>query len=117
MKRYFHKTLNGYFIERNGTFYMNTGDGVEMELAYRPPVERMLADGILVEQPTSFTSVCVDDTYNDTAEVEVTEDARGSDGHLVILTTGDMLFTPRQARELAKALNEAADFAEVRNAN
>lgn len=115
MKRYFHKTLNGYFIERNGTFYMNTGDGVEMELAYRPPVERMLADGILIEQPTSFTSASVDDTYNDTAEVSVTEDNDGN--QCVYLDTGDMMFEPSQARALAKALIEAAEVAEVLNAD
>lgn len=116
MKRYFHKTLNGYFIERNGTFYMNTGDGVEMELAYRPPVERMLADGVLVEQPTTFTSVLVEDICNDTAEVLVPDRLFGG-VYAVNIMAEDMLFTPAQARELANALNDAADFAECKNAN
>lgn len=119
MKKY-RNNINGFmYWNNNGAIMVSdvAGTTAVSSSANVADFEEMIAAGTLTEIPAKFEAVFVDDTYNDTAEVEVTEDSRGSDGHLVILTTGDMLFTPRQARELAKALNEAADFAEVRNAN
>lgn len=56
MKRYLNNATKCYFIERNGAFFLDTGDGIEMELAYRPPVERLLAVGVLTEIPNKGLS-------------------------------------------------------------
>ncbi|AWD92285.1 hypothetical protein HOT14_gp85 [Escherichia phage vB_EcoS_IME347] len=54
MKKYFHTKLKMYFIERNGTFFLMGADGIEMELAYRPPVAKFIKDGIWIDvtEPT-----------------------------------------------------------------
>lgn len=66
---------------------------------------------------SSFRPVFVDDIYEDTSEVSVVDDldhdVTGYDGsHFVSLNTGDMQFTPKQARELAAALILAAEECE-----
>ena len=64
-----------------------------------------------------FKSVFVDDIYEDTAEVflvnNLDHDVTGCEnGKFVVLSTGDMQFTPGQARELAAALILAAEECE-----
>lgn len=64
-----------------------------------------------------FQSAFVDDIYEDTAEVFITEDfyqdVTGCDNRkFVTLSTGDMQLTPKQARELAAALILAAEGCE-----
>lgn len=54
MKKYFHTTLKMYFVERDGTFYIVGADGIEMELAYRPPVATFIKQGLWIDvtEPT-----------------------------------------------------------------
>lgn len=65
----------------------------------------------------SFKTTCIDDAYEDTAEVSVITDydldVHGHDSSLfVFLNTGDMVLTPKAARELAAALILAAEDCE-----
>lgn len=65
-----------------------------------------------------FNSVFIDDIYGDKAEVFVTEDFDNDvtdceNCTFVVLSTGDLQMTPRQARELADSLINAANHAEA----
>lgn len=118
MKKY-RNNINGFmYWNDNGAIMVSdvAGTTAVSSSANVADFEEMIAAGTLTEIPAKFEGVFVDDTYNDTAEVSVPHREFDS-GFLVCLSTGDMMFTPQQARELAKALNAAADVAEVLNAD
>lgn len=117
MKKY-RNNINGFmYWNDNGAIMVSdvAGTTAVSSSANVADFDEMIAAGTLTEIPAKFEAFFVDDTYNDTSEVSVPH-REFNDGFLVCLSTGDMMFTPSQARELAKALNAAADVAEVLNA-